>query len=124
MTKFYNAGFNPKNPQELMPPKEDLVLFEEGVWRFAKNWNVEYSDYLTFLYGYDTPEAYRMAWQYKLSSWNRVFKRCVKGDRMTDKNKEAIADALKHFPNWDKLVAKAKAAGAFQKPDENEDDAE
>lgn len=125
MTKYYKAGFNPKNPQELMPPKEPLVLFEEGVWRFAKNWNVEYSDYLSYLWPeYPTPEAYRMAWQYKVSSWNRVFKRCVKGDRMTDNNKQAIADALKHFPLWDKYVAKAKAAGAFQKPEEGDEDGE
>lgn len=118
ITKAYKVGFNPKNPLELMPEKEPAVLFEEGVWRFAKNWNVEYSDYLTLLHGYATPEAYRMAWQYKTSSWNRVFKRCLRNDRMTDKNKEVIADALKHFPNWDKLVAKAKAAGAFASNDE------
>lgn len=122
MTKYYNAGFNPKKPQELMPEKEPLVLFEEGVWKFSKNWNVEYSNYLTFLYGYATPEAYRMGWQYKVSSWNRVFKRCVQGANMTPKNKEAIADALKFFPKWDKLVAKAKAAGAFEKNDDDSDE--
>lgn len=122
MTKYYNAGFDPKNPQKLMPPKEPLVLFEDGVWRFAKNWNVEYSDYLEFLYGYATPEAYRMAWQYKVSSWNRVFKRCCQGARMTDKNIDAITDAKKYFPLWDKYVAKAKAAGAFQKPEEEGED--
>lgn len=122
MTKYYNAGFDKKNPKKLMPPLEPLVLFEDGVWKFSKNWNVEYSNYLTYLYGYDSPEAYRMAWQYKISSWNRVFKRCCQGANMTPKNKEAIADALKYFPTWDKYVAKAKAAGAFQKPEENEEE--
>jgi len=29
---------------------------------------------------------------------------------------------MKYFPQWDKFVAKAKAAGAFQKPDENEEE--
>jgi hypothetical protein len=135
MTKYYNAGFDKRNPKKLMPPLEPLVLFEEGVWKFSKNWNVEYSNYLEYLYGYATPEAYRMAWQYKVNSWNRVIKRAVlegtsikregKPDlimKLTDKNFEAIADVKKYFPQWDKYVAKAKAAGAFQKPEEGEDD--
>ena len=122
MTKYYNAGFDKKDPTKLMPPKEPLVVFEEGTWRFAKNFWVEYSSYLTMLYGYATPEAYRMGWQYKVSAWNRVFKRCVKGDKMTDKNITVIEEAEKYFPNWNKLVAKAKAAGAFQNNEEEAED--
>lgn len=122
MTKYYSAGFDKKNPTALMPPKEPLLLFEDGVFRFTKNFKVEYSSYLKLLYGYETPEAYRMAWQYKIASWNRVFKRCVKGDNMTPKNKEAIADAMKAFPQWDKYVAKAKAAGAFAKAGDEEEE--
>ncbi len=122
MTKYYNAGFDKRDPTKLMPPREQMVLFEEGIWKFQKNLGVEYSPYLKLLYGYETPEAYRMGWQYKVSAWNRVFKRCVCGDKMTDKNREVIADAIKHFPAWDKLVAKAKAAGAFQKPEEEGED--
>lgn len=122
MTKYYNAGFDKKNPMALMPPKEPLILFEEGVYTFSKNTlGVEYSPYLTMLYGYETPEAYRMSWQYKINSWNRVFKRCVRGDKMTDKNVDVIKDAKALFPNWDKLVAKAKAAGAFIKEEEDEE---
>lgn len=135
MTKYYNAGFDPKNPKKFMPPLEPLVLFEEGLWKFSKNWAVEYSNFLTYLYVYDTPEQYRNAWQYKVSSWNSAFKRYVlsgtyqkregKPDlliKVTDNNEEKRADAIKYFPNWDKLVAKAKAAGAFKKPDENEEE--
>jgi hypothetical protein len=121
MTDYYNAS-NFKNPMKTLPPKEPPVLFAEGVWRFEKNFKVEYSNFLELLYQYKTPEAYRMAWQYKVSSWNRVFKRCIQGANMTPKNKEAIADALKYFPAWDKFVAKAKAAGAFEKPGEGEDE--
>ncbi len=122
MSKYYAAGFNKRKPQELMPPKEPLVLFEDGLFKFSKNFRVEYSNYLTYLYGYETPEAYRMAWQYKISSWNRVFKRCVQGANMTPKNKEAIADAIKVFPLWDKMVASAKKAGAFAPEEEGEDE--
>lgn len=122
MTEYYNAGFDKKNPLKLAPPKEPLILFVEGMWRFEKNFKVEYSPYLSMIYQYETPEAYRMAWQYKTSSWNRVFKRCVQGANMTDKNKAAIKDAIQYFPAWDKYVAKAKAAGAFQKQEEESED--
>ncbi len=135
MTKYYNAGFDPKDPKKFMPPVEPLVLFEEGVWKFTKNWNVEYSNFLTYLYGFETPEAYRKEWQGRVNSWNRVIKRAVlegeyikrpgKEDllmKLTDKNKEAIADARKCFPLLDKYIAKAKAAGAFKTGDENDED--
>lgn len=122
MTKYYNAGFDKKNPTALMPPKEPLVLFEEGVWRFSKNFKVEYSSYLKMLYGYETPEAYRMAWQYKISSWNRVFKRAVRGDRMTDNNLKVIKEVEPIFPQWGKYIKMAKAAGAFAKPEEEGED--
>lgn len=121
MTDYYNAS-NFKNPMKTLPPKEALVNFVEGVWRFEKSFKVEYSNYLELLYGYKSPEAYRMEWQYKISSWNRVFKRCVKGDKMTDNNKNVIAEVSKSFPQWDKYVLLAKKAGAFQKPEEAEDD--
>ena len=122
MTKYYNAGFNKKKPTELMPPKEPLVFFEEGVWRFTKNYKVEYSNYLTMLYGYETPEAYRMAWQRKISSWNRVFKRVVRGDNITANNIKVIEEVVPLFPQWEKYVKMAKADGVFLKADENEEE--
>ncbi len=122
MAIYYNEGFDNRNPLKFMPPKEPMVLFEEGVWRFTKNFKCEYSPYLTMLYGYETPEAFRMAWQYKIQNWNRVFKRLVRGDNITDKNKVVIDEVTKVFPLWDKYVKVAKKAGAFQKPEENEDE--
>ena len=123
ISRAYANGFNAKDVVKQMPPKEDLVLYEESLFKFAKNWNVEYSDYLTLLYGFETPEKYRNAWQFKINQWNRVFKRCVKGDRITDKNIEVIAEAKNHFPKWDKMVAAAKKAGAFVDNQEEEDEA-
>lgn len=122
MTEYYHKGFDKKDFMRFAPPKEPQVLFEEGVWRFSKNFRVEYSSYLKMLYGYETPEAYRMAWQYKISNWNRVFKRCVRGDNMTDKNIAVIGEVTKVFPQWDKYVKLAKKDGAFQKPEENEEE--
>lgn len=121
MTEYYN-GSNFKSPMKTLPPKEHEILFAEGVWRFEKNFKVEYSNFLELLYGFKTPEEYRYKWQYKISAWNRVFKRCVRGDNMTAANKTIITEAVKAFPVWDKYVSKAKAAGAFQTNQEDEDE--
>lgn len=123
MTDYYNNGFDKKNPLRFAPPKEPHILFEEGTWRFTKNFKCEYSQYLTYLFPeFETPEAFRMQMQPKIASWSRVFKRCVKGDNMTTKNNEVIIEAKKSFPLWDKYVQLAKKDGAFQKPEENEEE--
>lgn len=136
MTRAYTNGFDAKNVTKLMPPREEQVLFEDSLFRFSKNWNVEYSDYLTLLYEYKTPEEYRNKWQYKINQWNRVFKRAaMEGQeiprngkapliiKLTPLNKEVIAEAKKQFPKWDKMVAAAKKAGAFVDNQEEEDEA-
>jgi len=93
------------------PPLDKEVLFDSDAQRFTKNFLVEYSPYLTMFYGYKTPEEYRLAWDKRVSSWNRVFKRCVNGDKMTANNIAAISDAKDVFGNWDDLVDVAKASG-------------
>lgn len=90
------------------PPKEREVLFEN--YRFSANWKVEYSNYLTYLYGYKEPMDYRAAWDKTIGQMNRVFKRCATGATMTTKNLLAITAAKNHFPNWDELVDRAKEA--------------
>ena len=121
MTAYYNASIG-KNYLKCMPPKEAEVNFIEGQWSFVKNFHVEYSNYITFLYGYKNFEEFKYKWQYRLPGWNRVFKRCVKGENITPANKAIIQDAKTCFPLWDKYVAKAKAAGAFKKEEGGEDE--
>ena len=111
-----------KNYLKNMPPKAPEILFYDEEFRFAKNTDVEYSNYLTFLYGYKDFEEFNYKWKYKIPAWNRVFKRCVKGENITPANTVIIKDAVANFPQWDKYVAKAKAAGAFQKPEEEGED--
>jgi ribosomal protein S16 len=94
------------------PRKESEVLFDESVFSFQKNWKVEYSNYLTKLYGFEEPIHYREKWDKPVAAMNRVFKRCVTGAKMTDLNLKVIEGAKRHFPNWDDLVDKAKAAAA------------
>lgn len=140
MTEYYNAGFNKKNPLKLMPPKEPEVIFDDALFKFSKNWKVEYSPYLTLLYGYETPKHYgQWKWQAKAAAWSNAFKKFVqagqeieytnsKGEKatkvgtITDNNREKRDEAIEHGFPWDKLVAKAKAAGAFRNTEEEEEE--
>lgn len=92
------------------PHKEEEVLFDDTVFSFQKNWKVEYSGYLTRLYGYKDPIDYRERWDKPVASMNRVFKRCVSGAKMTDLNLKVIENAKKYFPQWDELVDRAREA--------------
>jgi hypothetical protein len=92
------------------PPKEKEVDFDEVQFKFTKNWEVEYSNYLTMLYGYREPEDYRERWDNKISNFNRVFKRVITGQKMTPLNLEVIAECKAYFPKYDEYVDKAKEA--------------
>lgn len=102
MTFFITEGVQPDKEQEL--------LFDDTRFRFSTNWGVEYSAYLTFLYGYKEPIHYRERWKKPVDGMNRVFKRCVAGAKMTDKNLIVLEEAYKVFPRWDAMVERAKLA--------------
>lgn len=89
MTKYFN---DPKIPKELE------VIFDYG--RFSSNWKVEYSNYLTKLYGYKTPDEYRDAHKKKIGQWNRTLGRVNKGDKMTELNLKTIEEIKKDF-DWE-----------------------
>lgn len=92
------------------PCLEQEILFDEKLFRFEKNWKIEYSNYLTMLYGFEEPIHYREKVDKTIASYNRTFKRCVVGDKMTKLNLEVIEIAKKRFPAWDELVDRAKEA--------------
>jgi len=92
------------------PEKEQELLFDETRFRFSTNWGVEYSNYLTFLYGYKEPIHYRERWKKTVDSMNRVFKRCVVEAKMTDKNLAVIEEARRLYPRWDEMVLAAREA--------------
>lgn len=85
------------------PPPEKHILFEE---KFIKNFNIEYSNYLTLVYGFDRPDQYAESVKGKIASWNRVLarlKQIQSGETtkngkpilLTDKNKAAIDEMSK-----------------------------
>ena len=90
------------------PPKEKEIDFDLEQFKFTKNWKVEYSNYLTMLYGYSEPESYRERWDKLITSFNRVFKRVITEQNMTKANLEIIEECKTYFPEFDNYVDKAK----------------
>lgn len=90
-----------------MPEKEKEIKFE--ALRFGTNFKVEYSPFLKRLYGYDEPMFYRDRWGKVVTQFNRTYKRCVQGDKMTALNLATIQEAKKYFPEWDNYVDLGKA---------------
>jgi hypothetical protein len=65
--------------QEGLPNIEPLIVFNEDMGKFSKNFNVEYSGYLTPLYGYEQPSEYDDAVKPIVARWNRVVMRVRTG---------------------------------------------
>lgn len=96
------------------PPIEPLITFNPETFKFYKNtMGVEWSRYLTMLYGYESPQHYRDHITPMVKSMNYAFGRCLSAAKLTAKNKEAIDAAKKLFPNWDDMVDKAKLKGVI-----------
>jgi len=100
MTKYFN--------DDLEPPKEELLTFDEDSLRFSYNWKVGYSVYLTKIYGFKEQMEYQDMFSPVASKWNRVFKRVVNGDKMTKLNLEVIEEIKRGFPRFDEYVELAK----------------
>lgn len=89
------------------PPKANLIVWEG---KFKKNFNIEYSNYLTLIYGFKRPDEYSDLISGKISSWNRVLvriKMVESGEEtktgkpilLTDKNKIVIQEMEKEGHN-------------------------
>jgi hypothetical protein len=81
------------------PPTEPLYMFDPSIGKFSKHLGVEYSPYLTMLYGFKSPDEYRRAVEPTVLSYNNVLTRYAKAERcettptgkpiqITPKNKE------------------------------------
>ncbi len=71
-----------------LPPLEPKIIIEGG--KLKKNWRVEYSNYLSKLYKYETPDQFFEEVSKEVSGANRVISRIKNGDKMTDSNNEYI----------------------------------
>ena len=58
-----------------MPPVEPLSMFDPSVAKFSKHLGVEYSPYLSMLYGFANPDEYRRAVEPVVKRWNNALTR-------------------------------------------------
>lgn len=79
-----------KSPER--PPNEPLIVWKDNFLKFAVNWKVEYSNYLTMLYGYKTPAEFNDSVSPTVERWNRVLGRIKDEKPLTDNNKEALSE--------------------------------
>lgn len=100
ITEYYN--------RKEQPPKEDEVVFNIERGKFAMNFKVEYSDYITMLYGYPHANDFRDKWKKRVDQWNRVLKRFVDGENITAGNLEVVKDIKTVFPNFEEIVETRK----------------
>lgn len=103
------------------PPLAPLAGFDYGTAKFSKNLGVEYSPYLTMLYGFKNPEEYRDSVKFVVS-WNRTLDRFVmvesghttpngKPMTLTPKNQEVKAQIIKAGYKFDDLLISKKEIG-------------
>lgn len=72
VTRIYNSGE--------MPMPEAKIVYDTDIEKFAKNWNVAYSDYLTKVYGYKDQKEFDDIHVPIVSRWNRVLMRARKAN--------------------------------------------
>lgn len=89
-----------------MPPLESPIVWDDDLQKFAKNFNVAYSGYLTKLYGFKDQAEFDDIYQPTTERWNRVLGRVKRGDKMTAKNLEVLEEIRKAGYDTDNLVKK------------------
>lgn len=77
--------WNPNNIEGL-PQLEKGIVWDKDLKKFSRNWGVEYSSYLTMLYGFQTQLEFEELVMPIVARWNRVLGRVRDGAKMTEKN--------------------------------------
>lgn len=90
--------------QDIQPTIEDAIVFDWDMGKFSKNFKVEYSQYLKKLYGFNEPREYSELVGPKVSRWNRVLGRVKKGEKMTEKNLDAIKEMEADGFDYKKII--------------------
>lgn len=90
--------------ENIEPKPERMILFDKDELRFATNFNVQYSPFLTKLYGFKHPEEYKAIVGKPLVKWNSMINRVALGKKMTPLNLVSIEDIKKAGFDADKIM--------------------
>ena len=85
-----------------MPEPEPMIIFDEDLCKFSKNFNVEYSPFLKKIYNIERPDQYDDEIKPIVGRWNRVLGR-IKADKPMTKDNDL---ALEEMENREFDVAK------------------
>ena len=91
-------------------------MVEDG--KFKKNFGIEYSNYLKFLYDFEEPRDYADSVKSQVARWTRVVARYAKGEKITAKNEEVRAEIEKAGYNFNQIVEQAKQFGVTEEEEE------
>jgi hypothetical protein len=103
--EFSNYWFN-----NIEPPKEKEIIFDEEWGRFSLNWKVVYSQYLTKIYGYKDRTEVENIFKPLVEKWNRVLGRVKQSKEMTKNNLEAIKEIKDWGFDYERIIEKLKVS--------------
>lgn len=83
------------------PPRPPFLTYEKG--KFAKNWHIEYSNYLTD-FGYKTPEEYRVKATSIAGKLNRVIKNLKAGKELSKVNLKSLDECYTVYPDSEDII--------------------
>lgn len=87
------------------PPKEKEILFSDKRLRFESNWKIEYSPYLTYLYGYSSAGEFSDVYRPMVERWNRVLTRIAQGKDMTANNNSVLGEMREYGFDIDSITS-------------------
>lgn len=99
--------------QPTQPPNAEKIVFDEVLCKFSKNLDVEYSNFLTLLYGYERPDVFADEMKPIVARWNRVLPRIrlhLEGKRTKPTKKEPNGKPILTDKNL-AVIEEIKAAG-------------
>jgi len=110
-TYFYEQ----RNKKDFSPPLDKHLDFDPSIGKFSKNLKVEYSPYLTMLYGFKNPDDYRRNVQPTVLRWNNVLTRYAKVEaggltntgkemKITPQNKEVRQEIINSGYDFNELL--------------------
>ncbi len=102
--KDFIAGLSEYCNKSEQPPLEKTIVFDPDICKFAKNFNIAYSGYLTKLYGFKDQMEFDEKYIPIVSRWNRVINRVKNNSTITDKNKLVLEEIKSEGFNIEEIL--------------------